>query len=418
MKRTYIEPGLLSLFRLGTAIALVLAIINTLFNVFDDSLSPAEVTPWLMHAVDIFTFGMTLLVLYSQQLQNRLGRWYLPLPLLITFVGVFISYGIEIQWALNQNAIPIEWIVEDDALITQLFIPLIIISAQYRYRVVLLFSFLVASLNATIGSWWLPLEGSAIEHVMEYAITVLIIYPIVGFMITRVVSGQKMERQALTAKNIELTQYVATVERLTISHERNRMARELHDTLAHTLSAVSVQLEAVNMQLDSDTQGAKQTLQKSRTLIRNGLQETRRALQSLRASPLEDLGLALAMRQLAEAIEERSGVHVQLTIAEDIEDLPMEVEQSIYRVTEEALTNVVRHAQAGSVIVTLQSQENKVDLMVTDNGVGFDPETATQNGHYGLIGMKERANLCNGRLHIHSQSQAGTTIHLAIGENA
>ena len=228
---------------------------------------------------------ITLLVLYAPRLQQQLGRWYLPLVLAIVFVGSFLAWGVNVWWTLQHYNIPPEWIIDEGAIIATLFVPLIIISTQYNYKTVLAFTFLTTLVNIVLGEQLLPANSEALEYMWENSIGLFIIYAIVGFLIVRVVTGQKKERQLLTAQNIQLTHYATTVERLAISHERNRMARELHDTLAHTLSAVSVQLEALNMQLDSDHEGAKQTLQQSRTAVRNGLQETRPRPTSFAGQP-------------------------------------------------------------------------------------------------------------------------------------
>jgi len=244
----------------------------------------------------------------------------------------------------------------------------------------------------------------------------MVIYPVVGFIVVRLVRGQKSDRKALAAKNVKLTQYATAVERLAISHERNRLARELHDTLAHTLSAVAVQLEALNKQLDQDPDNAQNTLKQLQELTRSGLQEARRALQALRASPLEDLGLALALRQLVESVSERSGIAIGLDAASDLDGLPPEIEQGMYRVAEEALNNAARHAHAQTVTVSLRRDSRALRLTVADDGVGFDPEAVPVEGHYGLVGMRERALLCSGHLEIASAPGKGTTVRLTVEE--
>jgi signal transduction histidine kinase len=154
--------------------------------------------------------------------------------------------------------------------------------------------FLLLYLNAgrlqhRLGQWYLP-----VALFVASAGSIMAQWLDIAWYVNRGLSSE------LAEKNVELARYATTVEQLTISHECNRMARDLHDTLAHTLSAVAVQLEALNAQFDSDTTGARETLRRTRELTRNGLQEVRRALNALRASPLEDLGLAQAIRHQAE----------------------------------------------------------------------------------------------------------------------
>jgi signal transduction histidine kinase len=240
---------------------------------------------------------------------------------------------------------------------------------------------------------------------------------VVGLVVVRLVGGQKTQREVLTEKNIQLTRYATTVERLAISHERNRMARELHDTLAHTLSAIAVQLEALNKQLDRDPDSAKHTVQQLRDLAHSGLEESRRALQALRASPLEDLGLTLAMCQLIDSVAERSGMLITRNMTSELDGLSPEIEQGVYRITEEALNNAARHAHAQNVTVSLRRELDELCLTISDDGIGFDPEAVVQNGHYGLVGMRERALLCDGKLSIDSALHTGTTIRLTVGND-
>ncbi|MEL7234142.1 MAG: histidine kinase, partial [Chloroflexota bacterium] len=123
-------------------------------------------------------------------------------------------------------------------------------------------------------------------------------FMMIGYLITRLVEAQRQHRRELMEARSKVANYAAMVENLAITRERNRMAREMHDTLAHTLSATSVQLEAVNSLWDADEQKAQSMLQRALGTTRNGLTETRRALQDMRASPLEELGLVLAIKEL------------------------------------------------------------------------------------------------------------------------
>jgi signal transduction histidine kinase len=211
-----------------------------------------------------------------------------------------------------------------------------------------------------------------------------------------------------------LTHYSSTLEDLTISRERNRMARELHDTLAHTLSALSVQLETVKAYWDVDPAAAQQTLDKSLAATRSGLQETRRALKSLRASPLDDLGLALALRKMAEEAAARASLKLDLSLPEQLPALSSDVEQCVYRVAQEAIANAAHHANAQTLIVQVLVNAPQVSLLVRDDGLGFNVEQGETSRHFGLPGMRERAQLVGGQLTIDSQPGQGTAIQLTI----
>jgi len=410
MKRAQIEPELLSLFRLMNGFWLLVYGLDLLEQTGD----PAKPVRPLM-VVGTLTAVIMLLYLYSGWLQRRLARWYLPVGLAIASVGSTLAQWFHIRWITDHGIQP-----NPDNIIEQLFmllfVPMIITAAQYNFRAVLAFTVLTAALQWVLALPLSTLEGAPMTFIQDDIAGRMVIYPVVGFIVVRLVRGQKSDRKALAAKNVRLTQYATAVERLAISHERNRLARELHDTLAHTLSAVAVQLEALNKQLDQDPDNAQNTLKQLQELTRSGLQEARRALQALRASPLEDLGLALALRQLVESVSERSGIAIGLDAANDLDGLPPEIEQGVYRVAEEALNNAARHAHAQSVTVSLRRDSRALRLTVADDGVGFDPEAVPVDGHYGLVGMRERALLCSGHLEIASAPGKGTTVRLTVEE--
>jgi signal transduction histidine kinase len=249
-------------------------------------------------------------------------------------------------------------------------------------------------------------------------ITVLLIqtvsFLVVGYFISFLIWRLQQQQESLTQVNAQLVNHATTLEELTISRERNRMARELHDTLAHTLSALSVQLETVKAYWDVDSAAAQQMLDKSLEATRSGLQETRRALKSLRASPLDDLGLALALRKLAEETAARANLRLDLSLPERLPALSPDVEQCVYRVAQEAVANAAYHANARTLTVQLSVNQPGVSLLVCDDGLGFDVQPREASGHFGLSGMRERAQLVGGQLTIDSRPGQGTTIRLMI----
>lgn len=408
MKRAQIEPQLLTLFRLSNVFWLVVYAPG-----LPDHAGNLSVLELPLLLLGRLTAAGMLLYLYCGWLQRRLGAWYLPLGLAITSLGALVGQWYNILWRV-EHGVAQEMDGESGRLLFLLFVPLIIIAAQYNFRAVIIFTIVTAALQDLLMQFLTSLDGAPINLIKDDIVGRLFVYPVVGFIVVRLVAGQKTDREALAAKNIKLTRYATTVERLAVSHERNRLAREMHDTLAHTLSAVAVQLEALNMQLDKDPENVRHTVKQLQDLTRSGLQEARRALQALRASPLEDLGLALAMRQLVDSVADRSGMRITLTLSSDLDELSPEVEQSIYRITEEALNNAARHAQAQTVTVSLHRERYRIRLTVSDDGIGFDPDTVSLDDHYGLVGMRERALLCSGQLELLSTPAAGTTVRLTV----
>jgi signal transduction histidine kinase len=226
------------------------------------------------------------------------------------------------------------------------------------------------------------------------------------------VNRQRIQRQALAEANLKLTTYAATAERLAVSQERIRLAQELHDTLAHSLSAVTVQLEAAEAIWDMDAAKARTMVDGALGNTRSGLTEARRALQALRAGPLEEVGLRVAVGNLARSMAARSNLELELTLPDQLPRLTQAEEHCLYRVAQEALSNVARHARATQVRVALQLTRGHLTLTIADDGRGFDVATVN-GGHYGLKGLRERAELVGASLDIVSAQPHGTTLTLS-----
>jgi signal transduction histidine kinase len=232
---------------------------------------------------------------------------------------------------------------------------------------------------------------------------------LLGYVVLQLVNGLRAEHLRLAAANRQLAQRAATAEQLAESRERNRLARELHDTLAHSLTGLSVQLKALETLLVHDPAAARAQLKEAQATVRSGIQESRRAIQALRATPLEDLGLSEALRQLRDKMAERTGLRLSGDVAQ-VGALDPLTEQAIYRVAETALANVEQHAGASEVRVGLAlTPEGRVRLEICDDGVGFDPASVSGD-RYGLAGMVERAQLIGADLQVDAQPGQGTRI--------
>jgi signal transduction histidine kinase len=240
-------------------------------------------------------------------------------------------------------------------------------------------------------------------------------FGIVGHIVSRLVAIQRQQRNQLMQANQQLAWHANTLEQLTISRERNRLARELHDTLAHTLSGLAVNLEAIKITLDEgEIQEAHTLVDHALDNTRRGLTDTRRAIKALRPKHLKDLGLELAITNLAENAASRAGFTLNLQIGSPIPDLTPDVEQCFYRVAQEALENIIRHAEAQQVDVQLHPTEHQFELFIQDDGTGFDPSDVDTRERLGLRGMHERASGVGAHLEVNSQPQGGTAIRLSV----
>lgn len=197
--------------------------------------------------------------------------------------------------------------------------------------------------------------------------------------------------------------------------ERNRLAREIHDTLAQGLSAIALQLETADALLETvnDSARIRAAVQQAIHLTRTNLQEARRSVLDLRAAPLEGRTLAEALRLLAQETAAKHALSIDFQAVGSNQPLPLAIEAGLYRVVQEALTNIYTHSQATQVVIHLRCTPASVELTIQDNGCGFEPEQVTQN-RYGLTGMNERLRLLGGNLQIESAVGAGTKIVVAV----
>jgi len=337
----------------------------------------------------------------------------LPLGLVLAAIGPI--FGQYFELLIEFDAADELNLVRDFTVLTlMLIIPLILVGWQYNFRAVLVYCGGTAALDATLTLLSMRQGNPYVWPLFPVIQIRTVIYLLIGYVIVRLVTAQRQQRQALTQANAQLAQYATTLEQLAISRERNRLAGELHDTLAHTLSGTAVQLEAVKTLWEADPAQARTMLDQSSQAVRTGLTETRRALQALRASPLQELGLALAVRSLAESVAEQSGARLNWQGPEQVDNLTPAVEQGIYRVAQEALTNVARHALAQHLTVQLVQNNGRLTLQVTDDGHGFELDRVEAEHHFGLKGMQERAEMIGGVLNVKSQPGSGTTIQLVV----
>jgi signal transduction histidine kinase len=193
--------------------------------------------------------------------------------------------------------------------------------------------------------------------------------------------------------------------------ERRRLARELHDETGQALTSILLGLRTV------EDAGSSEDIRKAaadlRELVVATLQDVRRLAVQLRPKALDDFGLAPALERLVQTFSETSGIAVDLEPRLGDQRLPAEVETTLYRIVQEALTNVVKHAEARRVSILLVRREGSAMAVIEDDGGGFDPAGSRKDG-LGLLGMRERVELHDGRLTVESAPGLGTTLVVEI----
>jgi signal transduction histidine kinase len=221
--------------------------------------------------------------------------------------------------------------------------------------------------------------------------------------------AQRLTRE-LKEANLQLRRYAAQVEELATTQERNRLAREIHDSLGHYLTVVNVQLEAARLTCESDPQRALQALSQAQAMTREGLTEVRRSVASLRQPATEGHPLAERVAHLVE--ESRAqGLALDMRLIGEQASLSPQTELTLYRAAQEGLTNIRRHAVATHAALTLDySCAQSVRLSLVDNGQG-----ASQSpGGFGLLGLRERIQLLGGSMRTTSERGAGFSLEVEL----
>ena len=224
------------------------------------------------------------------------------------------------------------------------------------------------------------------------------------------VACQKAAEERERARRDLLRAVIAAQE-----EERARVSRDLHDDIGQALTSVMLGLRLIGNPADAGADdGARVRFDELGELIAEALRSTRRLAFELRPSVLDDIGLAAALQRLVDDVAERSGMAVDAVVDGLPEhDVASEVATVVYRVVQEALTNVARHAEASTASVAVTVASGRLRAVVEDDGLGFDPERPV-DGHLGLQGMKERAELIGGTVRVFSSPGSRTTVVLDV----
>lgn len=225
---------------------------------------------------------------------------------------------------------------------------------------------------------------------------------------------QVHERLRIRSFLMDLQEAHKKVEELTLSNERQRMARDLHDTLAQGLAGIIMRLEATNAHLaQGRTERAHEIVQQSLTQARRTLAEARRAIDDLRSTSTSDMNFKESVEDEMIHFKHATGIPIEANIRWSRPLTRLIMEHSLH-IVKECLTNIARHAKANMVLLTVTDQHGALTIEIKDNGVGFNVDTVGKHsGHYGLLGIQERARLMGGTLTLSSNAD-GTCITLEI----
>ncbi|RIK54144.1 MAG: hypothetical protein DCC59_05045 [Chloroflexi bacterium] len=395
-----LEPGLLKTFKAFVTIRL-------LFTILSHGLRLGIGASDTFMVSILFVLGETiflLVYLFSNRAATMLGRYYLPIGL-----ALLTSFPIFEMLVRNQGILLRGSAGEAQAPVMTFLVAAILIAWQYSLLTMLAYCVLSGVILFSLS---LPIiqSGQMPASLALYAaFSTVVFLAIVGFVVNRLVATQRQQRA-------ELKGQAEIREQLAAAQERNRLAGELHDVLAHSFSALAVELEAIRSLWFENRNRAYEMLNSALNTANNGLDEARRAVRAIRAEPLETFGLAIAVHRLAVDASKRGNLILKRDIHGDFSNLPADIEQCAYRVAQEAISNILQHANARKLGVVLQKQDGFVLLEITDDGDGFQAVPAIANG-FGLQGMRDRAKQLGGMCEIQSGPNGGTTVRLRLPES-
>jgi len=222
-----------------------------------------------------------------------------------------------------------------------------------------------------------------------------------------------LARRRLHEQSLE--RELAEAELTAILKERNRMAREIHDTLAQGLGAISMRLELIKDQLREDAPGAEEHLEHARKLVRTSLAEARNAIWNMRAQVLEQGDLAMALAGVLEQLTSGTKVKGQFHQSGLARRLAPLLENDLLRIGQEAITNAIHHGKPKTVVVEVEFGPRSVKLRVSDDGIGYDTEHPPRSeGGFGLVDMRERVEQLGGEMKLHSAPGQGSAVSVEL----
>jgi signal transduction histidine kinase len=404
------EPGLMRIFKLFCGA------VSAVFFIF-------SVSPPLLFAIKLNTDGWffiglayfaVFVYLFIPPLERALGRFYLPIAILSTIIIPIFS----LSWQPYLLDGPyMELLLSSSYTISILLMfPLIITAWQYNFRMVIIFFLTLGGIDPLIyliiGR---PSEQSAMAGIYSSLVR-MVSFMAIGFVISELMKNQRSKQREISEVNRKLKQHAHYAQELSATRERNRLAHELHDVLAHTLSSLAVQLEAIKATASQSDARTQHMLDRALENAREGLKETRRTVKNLRAEPLEEVGFQQALNDLCRDAEYRGGFTIDINYTPHLDAVDFSYEHNIYRIIQEALENIIAHAEATRVSMELKGNETgPMQVIISDNGRGFDPQKTDTSRHFGIATMEERSAAIGGAFQMISAPGEGCTVRVTIG---
>jgi signal transduction histidine kinase len=268
---------------------------------------------------------------------------------------------------------------------------------------------LARSQTITFDNYQWMISMAMISYLITLALCIVLMWVIVNVLLK-----EHQSQQQLAIAREQLRQYALQAEDRATVNERNRIAREIHDSVGHVLTAQTIQLNNAIAFWQSEPDKAYRFLVESKELVRTALKDIRHSVSTLRSDPLKGKSLKDAIALLFQEFSSRTKIIPDYTLALN-HSLSEEIKLTVYRIIQEALTNIIKHSQAEAIKVELQTFPEHLYLSIEDNGKGFNPEQNTTG--FGLQGMRERVMALKGKMEISSDLQHGCIITITILHN-
>jgi signal transduction histidine kinase len=408
-----IEPGLLRVFRYFTGVAVVYFAILLAYSGIQ--LVPGALTYQIQAYLNLATYLALFGYLSWPWIRKKLKKWFLPIALAgATFIPLFsnLIYLADPETRDMSMLIARSWL-----LVPILLVPYVLTAWQYPLRYVILLIFASTMIELFVLLPFIKTINYETATILGVPIIRAFAFGLIGHIVTLLMDTQRGQQRELVHTNVQLSEYALALERLTETRERNRLARELHDTLAHTLSGLSVNLEAIKITLEKNDDETIHLIDHALENTRQGLDDTRRALKSLRTKPIEEFGLLIALQKLSEHSAERGGFALESHLPKTLPSLTPDEELTVYRITQETFENIIQHAEATKVDFSITVENGHFTMKIKDNGVGFSQDALLNNDVYGVRGMEERAKMVDGEFSVETSPNQSTQIMLSLEVN-
>jgi len=368
----------------------------------------------LIFVILVFIYEVFSLILFVSYSHSMLILLCLIIMLLLAFVNHFLDVGNKSPFLLVLPFIQVISIISVNLMAAsdefKIIILIVVVSILNEFPINFSrrFSIVPLILYMSLSTFVFLIDEKSIGYILVYITRNSITYSLVvgAFYFSR---KYLLLNQELHHINLELRENNRQLEEIGIVKERNRIAREIHDTLGHTLTGAIIQLEAAKKLIHIDQAKALVAVEKTQEITREGFLDVKRAIQALRPILIEEGNLKDSLEALFEKIQHDFNIEIHHSI--HIDNVSMEsLKVSLYRIIQESITNSIRHGNATKIVICLEQRKNALELMMSDNGKGCQ---AIQE-NYGLKGIRERVSSFNGHIRILSNLNEGFQLLITL----